>query len=44
MALFWNLCMISYGSFVSQDTSNDPPHRGYIEGRKFLETPEAIYI
>ena len=43
MALFWNLCMISYGSFVSQDTLKYPPHRGYIEGRKLLETPGAIY-
>ena len=28
---------------MSQDASKDHPHRGYIEGRKFLETPEAIY-
>ena len=28
---------------LSQDVSNDPFHRGYIDGRKLLETPEAIY-
>ena len=28
---------------MSQDASNDPPHRGYIEGRKLLETLGAIY-
>ena len=30
-------------SIVSHDTLNDPPHRGYIEDRKILETPETIY-
>ena len=28
---------------LSQDVSNDPFHKGYIDGRKLLETPEAIY-
>ena len=28
---------------MSRDASNDPPHRGYINGRKLLETPGAIY-
>ena len=28
---------------MSQDASNDPPHGGYIEGRKLLETLRAIY-
>ena len=28
---------------LSQDVSNDPSHRGYIDVRKLLETPEAIY-
>ena len=28
---------------MSQDASNDPPHRGYIESRKLLKTLGAIY-
>ena len=28
---------------MSQDASNGPPHGGYIEDRKLLETPRAIY-
>ena len=28
---------------MSQDASNNPPHRGYIEGKKLLETPRTIY-
>ena len=28
---------------VSQDASNDTPHEDYIEARKLLETPRAIY-
>ena len=28
---------------MSQNASNDPPHRGYIENRKLLETPGVIY-
>ena len=28
---------------MSQDASNDPPHKGHIEGRKILETLGAIY-
>ena len=30
-------------SVLSQDASNDPLHGGYMEDRKFLETPWAIY-
>ena len=29
-------------SIMSQDVSNDPPHKGYIEGMKLLETPKTI--
>ena len=28
---------------MSQNASNDPSHRCYIEGMKLLETPGAIY-
>ena len=28
---------------MSQDASNDTPHEDYIEARKLLETPRAIY-
>ena len=28
---------------LSQDVSNDPSHKGYIDGRKLLEAPGTIY-
>ena len=28
---------------LSQYVSNDPSHKGYIDGRKLLETPGTIY-